>query len=195
MVFLRASTAPDNGPVLAGNGVFLRTPSLNDYGEWSQLRGESRAFLTPWEPVWPADDLTRGAFRRRIRRYTMEIRADQAYPFFIYRDTDGALVGGLTLSNVARGMTQSATIGYWIGQKHARKRYMSAALRAVIPFAFDTLHLHRLVAACLPHNEASLRLLDGAGFRREGLARGLVCINGRWQDHIVLALLTDDPRP
>ncbi len=195
MVFLRASTAPDSDPVLSGDGVHLRTPSVNDYSEWMALRGESRAFLTPWEPVWPSDDLTRSAFRKRIRRYAVEIRADQAYPFFIFRQGDGTLVGGLTLSNIARGMTQSATIGYWVGQKYAQQGHMSAALRAIIPHAFDTLHLHRLVAACLAHNEASLRLLDSAGFKREGIARGLVCINGRWQDHIVLALLTEDPRP
>jgi ribosomal-protein-alanine N-acetyltransferase len=40
-----------------------------------------------------------------------------------------------------------------------------------------------------------MRLLLKVGFRREGLARGLVCINGRWQDHIVFALLADDPLP
>jgi ribosomal-protein-alanine N-acetyltransferase len=40
-----------------------------------------------------------------------------------------------------------------------------------------------------------MRLLERVGFRREGLARGLVCINGRWQDHIVFALLAEDPLP
>jgi ribosomal-protein-alanine N-acetyltransferase len=38
-----------------------------------------------------------------------------------------------------------------------------------------------------------MRLLEKLGFQREGLARGLVCIAGRWQDHIVYALLADDP--
>ena len=195
MAFLRASAANDAGPVVAGNGVRLRTPALADFGEWAALRAESRDFLTPWEPLWPADDLTRNAFRRRIRRYQMEIRDDQAYPFFIIRGSDKALVGGITLSSVTRGMTQSATIGYWIGQRFANQGHMSRALRAIVPFAFDSLHLHRVEAACLAHNVPSLRLLEGAGFIREGIARGLVCINGRWQDHIVLALLTTDPRP
>ena len=194
MAFLRA-TSPYETPVSAGEGLFLRTPSLADYPVWAELRAESRAFLTPWEPTWPADDLTRTAFRRRIRRYLTEIREDHAYPFFIFRQSDYTLLGGITLSNVTRGMTQTATIGYWMGERHAGRSGMTRAVRALTPFAFGTLHLHRLEAACLPHNGASMRLLEKVGVRREGLARGLVCINGRWQDHIVFALLSDDPLP
>jgi ribosomal-protein-alanine N-acetyltransferase len=192
MAFLRASL-PFETPVISGDGLFLRTPSLADYPAWAELRAESRTFLTPWEPTWPADDLTRTAFRRRVRRYQSEIRDDHAYPFFIFRQADSVLLGGITLSNVTRGMTQTATIGYWMGERHAGRGGMSRAVRAVVPFAFGALHLHRLEAACLPHNAASMRLLENVGFRREGLARGLVCINGRWQDHLVFALLADDP--
>jgi [ribosomal protein S5]-alanine N-acetyltransferase len=192
VAFLRVTT-PFETPVIPGEGLFLRTPSLADYPAWAELRAESRAFLTPWEPTWPADDLTRTAFRRRVRRYQTEIREDHAYPFFIFRQSDYMLLGGITLSNVSRGMTQTATVGYWMGERHANRGGMTRAVRALIPFAFATLHLHRLEAACLPHNAASMRLLEKVGFRREGLARGLVCINGRWQDHIVYALLADDP--
>jgi len=194
MAFLRAAS-PYETPVIQGDGLFLRTPSLADYPGWTQLRAESRTFLTPWEPTWPADDLSRTAFRRRMRRYQSEIREDRAYPFFIFRQTDYALIGGITLSNVARGMTQTATLGYWMGERYANLGYMTKAVRAVAPFAFGALNLHRLEAACLPHNGPSIRLLEKIGFRREGLARGLVCINGRWQDHIVFALLTDDLLP
>lgn len=192
MAFLRTTTSYET-PVIPGEGLFLRTPSLADYAAWAELRAESRTFLTPWEPTWPADDLTRTAFRRRVRRYQLEIREDHAYPFFIFRHSDYVLLGGVTLSNVTRGMTQTATVGYWMGERYAGRGHMTRAVRALIPFAFGTLHLHRLEAACLPHNGASMRLLQKVGFRREGLARGLVCINGRWQDHIVFALLAEDP--
>jgi [ribosomal protein S5]-alanine N-acetyltransferase len=192
MAFLRSTTLHES-PVISGDGVFLRTPSLSDYTNWARLRAESRAYLTPWEPTWPADDLTRTAFRRRIRRYQLEVRDDRAYPFFIFRQSDFELVGGLTLSNVTRGMTQSATLGYWMGQRHAGQGNMTRAVRAIVPFAFGALNLHRLEAACLPHNRASISLLEKTGFQREGLARSLVCINGRWQDHIVFARLAEDP--
>ena len=191
MAFLRAA-APFETPVISGEGLFLRTPSLADYVAWTELRAESRKFLTPWEPTWPADDLTRTAFRRRVRRYQLEIREDRAYPFFVFRQVDYALLGGITLSNVTRGMTQTATLGYWMGERHAGRGQMTRAVRAIVPFAFGALRLHRLEAACLPHNTPSICLLEKVGFRREGLARGLVCINGRWQDHLVFALLTDD---
>jgi ribosomal-protein-alanine N-acetyltransferase len=192
VAFLRANT-PYEVPVLAGDGIFLRTPTLADYAAWAELRSESRPFLAPWEPTWPADDLTRTAFRRRIRRYQSEVRDEHAYPFFIFHQPDCTLLGGITLSNVTRGMTQTATIGYWMGERHANRGYMARALRALVPFAFASLRLHRLEAACLPHNAPSIRLLEKLGFQREGLARGLVCINGRWQDHLVFSLLCDDP--
>ena len=191
MAFLRATT-PLESPIITGEGIYMRPPSLADHSAWAELRAESRAFLTPWEPTWPTDDLTRSAFRRRIRRYQDEIRDDHAYPFFIFRQADQALLGGITLSNVTRGMTQTATLGYWMGERHAHRGYMTRAVRALAPFAFGGLRLHRLEAACLPHNTASMRLLEKLGFQREGLARGLVCIAGRWQDHIVYALLADD---
>ena len=192
MAFLRATT-PAESPIVAGEGVYMRPPNLADYSAWAALRAESRTFLTPWEPTWPADDLTRSAFRRRIRRYQDEIRDDHAYPFFIFRQADQLLLGGITLSNVTRGMTQTATLGYWMGERYANRGYMTRAVRALAPFAFGALRLHRLEAACLPHNLASMRLLEKLGFQREGLARGLVCIAGRWQDHIVYALLAEDP--
>ena len=195
MSFLRVYSAQETGPVISGDGVILRTPTMSDFEEWAALRSRSRNFLTPWEPSWPADDLTRAAFRRRLRRYQSEIRDDNAYPFFIYHAESDRLLGGITLSNINRGMTQSATIGYWMGEEHAGRGYMAAALKALIPFAFRTLNLHRLVAASLPNNERSIGLLEKLGFQREGLARGLVCINGQWRDHIVFAMLKDDRWP
>jgi ribosomal-protein-alanine N-acetyltransferase len=156
------------------------------------LRGESREFLTPWEPVWADDELTRGSFRRRIKRYQKETRQDSAYVFFVLRESDDALLGGCTLSNVRRGVTQCCTMGYWIGAKFARQGYMTNAVKALIPFVFKTLGLHRIEAACLVDNEASKSLLGRTGFRQEGLARRYLLINGRWADHLLFALLKEE---
>jgi [ribosomal protein S5]-alanine N-acetyltransferase len=71
---------------------------------------------------------------------------------------------------------------------------MSDAVRAVLPFGFDSLRLHRIEAACLPTNEPSLRLLRKSGFTEEGYARGFLRINGQWQDHVLFAILAGDPR-
>lgn len=192
MAFFRTVNFNETTPAVSGNGVTLRLPQNTDYAAWAALRGRSREFLTPWEPTWPVDDLTRTAFRRRIRRYTEDQRNDLAYAFLVFRDSDGALVGGLTLANIRRGVAQAGSIGYWVGAPFARQGYMTAALRTLIPFSFGTLRLHRLEAACIPSNTASIRLLEKTGFTREGYARQYLCINGIWQDHLLYARLRDD---
>jgi len=193
MAFFRTVSFNETMPPIAGAGVMLRVPQSSDYAEWAALREASRAFLTPWEPTWPDDDLTRGAFRRRIKRYAEDQRSDLAYAFLIFRSDDNALVGGLTLANIRRGVAQAGSIGYWVGAPFARKGYMTAAVRALIPFGFRMLGLHRLEAACIPANIASISLLEKTGFTREGYARSYLCINGVWQDHLLYARLDDDP--
>ncbi len=193
MAFFRSVSFSDSMPAITGAGVSLRAPHSGDYGEWAALREVSRDFLVPWEPTWPEDDLTRGAFRRRLRRYADDKRSDLAYAFLIFRSSDNAMVGGLTLANIRRGVAQAGSIGYWVGAPFARKGYMTAAVRALIPYCFKTLRLHRLEAACIPSNTASVGLLEKTGFTREGYARSYLCINGTWQDHLLYARIVDDP--
>jgi ribosomal-protein-alanine N-acetyltransferase len=193
MAFMRGLTFPGGQqPIIRGNGVYLRYPRVADYLQWSRLRGESRTFLEPWEPVWATDELSKGAFRRRLKRYQRETRQDTAYAFFVFRSRDDSLLGGCTLSNVRRGVTQSCALGYWIGERFARQGIMFDAVKALIPFIFSTLGLHRIEAACLPSNQASRNLLAKAGFREEGLARRYLLINGDWKDHVLFALLAGE---
>jgi ribosomal-protein-alanine N-acetyltransferase len=180
--------------LIRGEGVYLRPAEMRDYEAWADLRARSRTFLTPWEPTWPGDDLTIAAFRRRLRRGHQEIANDEAYPFLVFAESD-VLVGGLTLGQIRRGVVQSGALGYWIGAPYARQGLMSAAVRAVIGYAFTTLRLHRIEASCLPHNKASIRLLERMGFTREGHARAYLRINGLWQDHFLYGLLETDPPP
>ena len=185
--------APESGLYLEGQGVRLRAPRGRDYAAWANLRHLSRDFLQPWEPVWPEDDLERGAYRRRLAAYAREIDLGGAYPFFIFRTSDDALVGGATLSNVRRGVAQMATLGYWMGQPYASQGHMTAALPPLAAFAFGGLGLHRIEAACLPENHASYRLLLKSGFREEGMARAYLKINGRWRDHILFGMIAGSP--
>jgi ribosomal-protein-alanine N-acetyltransferase len=194
MAFFRTINFSEPLPSVVGEGVMLRAPQTTDYGDWAALRELSREFLTPWEPTWPADDLTRSAFRRRIRRYAEDLRTDQGYAFLIIRSSDNTLVGGLTLANIRRGVAQAGSLGYWMGRPFVRCGYMTAAVRAVIPFAFATLRLHRLEAACIPTNVGSIRLLENTGFVREGYARDYLCINDIWQDHLLYGRLKE-PNP
>lgn len=194
MAFLRSLPTPPSISVIRGEKVLLRVPMLSDFPQWAVLRSESRDFLAPWEPLWPADELSRLGFRRRIKRYQRELRDGAGYPFFVFAADGVALLGGLTLSQVQRGVTQSGSLGYWMGARYAGRGYMTDAVRTLLRFSFNTLRLHRVEAACLPHNAASIRLLEKVGFQREGYARSYLCIDGRWQDHLLYAMVSDDPR-
>jgi ribosomal-protein-alanine N-acetyltransferase len=191
-VFFHASEYFDPAKIIDGGKVRLRLPAMDDFAQWAAVRGASREFLSPWEPTWPPDDLTRGAFRYRVKRYHRDMRADASYAFFIFTGSEARLAGGLTLSNVRRGVAQAASLGYWIGAEFARQGLMTAAVAAIVPFAFATLKLYRIEAACLPSNAASLALLRRAGFSKEGYARNYLKINGRWQDHVLFAIIADD---
>lgn len=177
-----------------GYGLRLRAPVMGDFPQWADLREHSRSFLTPWEPIWPSDDLTRSGFRRRLRRYAEDAAADRAYPFLVFRDSDEVLLGGVTLANVRRGIVQAGTIGYWVGEAYTGQGVMTAALRVLLPTLFGELNLHRIEAACIPTNTSSVRVLEKCGFTREGLARRYLCINGVWQDHLLFGMLHEDFR-
>ena len=195
MAFMRGLTFPGGqAPVIRGRDVYLRYPRVADYAAWSRLRDESREFLIPWEPIWASDELSKGGFRRRLKRYHHDARQDMAYAFFAFRASDDALVGGVTLSNVRRGVVQCCALGYWVGERHARRGHTLDAVQAMIPFIFTTLGLHRIEAACLPENGPSRGLLAKAGFREEGRALRFLQINGEWRDHILFALLEDEVR-
>ncbi|WP_296814659.1 GNAT family protein [Brevundimonas sp.] len=184
---------PDPSLVVRGDGVTLRPPRQGDYPAWSQLRDRSRHFLQPWEPAWPEDDLTRQAYKRRLAIYAREMDLGTAYPFFVFRDEDDVLVGGVTLSNIRRGVADTGTLGYWIGQPYVRQGHASAAVGAVTRFAFDRLNLHRVEAACLPSNAGSRGVLQRCGFELEGRARAYLKINGEWRDHLLFGLVREGP--
>jgi len=185
--------APDQELRLEGEGVRLRPHRSGDFQEWAALRAGSRAFLQPWEPTWPKDDLTRASWRRRLSAYAHDMERGVAYPFLVYRQPDGVMVGGITVSNVRRGVAQMASIGYWVGESHTRRGYTVAAVNAVTDFCFSRLGLHRVEAACIPTNDGSRAVLARAGFKQEGLARSYLRINGVWRDHLLFGLLSNVP--
>ena len=194
MALFRFTTDTSPAVVIRGDGVELRRPLIDDFAEWATLRSDSRAFLEPWEPLWSEDDLSRRAFKLRVKRAATESDADEAYAYFIFRTQDQALIGGLTLGLVRRGVAQACTMGYWIGERYAGQGYMTRAVRTATRHAFDGLQLRRIEAACLPINQRSRALLERVGFQREGFARQYLCIAGRWEDHLLYALLASDIR-
>lgn len=192
MVLFRLTSDSLVRPVIRAEGLVLRPPRIGDYAQWAMVRARSRAFLTPWEPSWSEDELTRAAFKARVKRATEEIRGDLAYPLLVFSAGEEHLMGAVTLGLIRRGVAQMCTLGYWIGEPFARQGHMTRAVRLAVQFAFDDLGLRRIEAACLPANMASQRLLEKNGFTREGYARQYLRINGHWADHLLYARLASD---
>lgn len=172
----------------------LRLPVHSDFRQWSELRRQSSGFLTPWEPTWSDDHLTRRAFTNRVSWATRCYKSDTALPLFLTRRDDDRLVGAITLDNIRRGPAQAGTLGYWVGAPYLRQGYMREAIGAVVNYAFKVMDLSRIEAACLPENVASRGVLERAGFKYEGVAQSYLQINGRWRNHVLYANLRHDRR-
>ena len=177
---------------LTGKRVFLRPPKRRDALKWQKLRITSKSFLVPWEPSWDASSCTRRAYLRYFKNSNYLANMDRAYSFLIFKRDDKALLGGINVGNVRRGVSQSASIGYWIGVKYSRNGYMKEALKLLIPSLFVDLRLNRIEAATLEENIASRNLLKKIGFKKEGVFRKYLKINGAWRDHVIYGLLEND---
>ena len=177
---------------LTGERVFLRPPKRRDALNWQRLRMSSKSFLVPWEPSWDASSCTRRAYLRYFKNSNYLANMDRAYSFLIFKTDDKTLLGGINIGNVRRGVSQSASLGYWIGEKYSRNGYMKEALKLLIPSLFVDLRLNRIEAATLEENIASKNLLKKIGFKKEGVLRKYLKINGTWRDHILYGLLEND---
>ena len=172
----------------------LRLPEHRDFREWAKLRHESKAFLSPWEPIWAPDHLSRASFTNRVYWSQRAVKNGNAVPLFVFHKEAGQLVGAITLDNIRRGPSQVGTIGYWVGQQYARQGFMIEAIIAMVAHAFGALDLSRVESACLPDNLASRGVLEKAGFKYEGVAQSYIQINGRWRNHVLYAALRGDRR-
>ncbi len=179
---------------LTGQRVFLRPPKRRDALKWQRLRMSSKSFLVPWEPSWDASSCTKRAYLRYFKNSNYLANMDRAYSFLIFKSDDKSLLGGINVGNVRRGVAQSASLGYWIGGKYARNGYMKESLKLLIPSLFVDLRLNRIEAATLEDNIASRNLLKKIGFKKEGVLRKYLKINGIWRDHVLYGLLENDFR-
>jgi ribosomal-protein-alanine N-acetyltransferase len=181
-------------PVLTTERMVLRLPQQNDFRAWVDLRLASAQHLTPWEPVWADDHLTRRAFSSRVYWANRAQSGGTALPLFMFHRDSGALLGAITLDNIRRGPAQAGTIGYWTGAPHIRQGYMREAVTALCYHAFSKMDLSRIESACLPENTASRGVLEKCGFKYEGVAQSYLQIDGRWRNHVLYANLRSDRR-
>jgi ribosomal-protein-alanine N-acetyltransferase len=175
--------------------LVLRPPHPVDVPEIRRLLRANAEHLRPWSPVprLGEDPSSLTEISKAILRQRREWTKGEAFVLFITDPTMGeAIIGRIALTGVMRGAFLSAHLGYWIAEAHQRQGYMTEAVREVVEFAFDVLGLHRVQAAVMPHNVASLRVLAKLGFRKEGEAPRYLQIAGKWADHNVFAVTSEE---
>jgi ribosomal-protein-alanine N-acetyltransferase len=170
----------------ARNRVYLRSPARADADEFITLMRTSRSFHRPWATA-PADE-------ERFAAYLADARRPDFEAMLVCRQADDAIIGFFNLSQIARGLLQSAYLGYAVGKPYAGQGYMREGIELVLRHAFTSLRLHRVEANIQPDNHASIALARGAGFRREGFSPRYLKIGGRWRDHERWAILSDEWR-
>ena len=179
--------------ILKTNKVELRVPHYSDFDQWRHLRENSKTFLELWEPKRGNDFFKRRAFNNRVKWAKKSSQAGQAYQFFIF-DKFQTLLGSITIENIRKDPSNTATLGYWLGKEHTGKGFMREAALTIIDFSFNTLNISRLEAATLPENKSSRGLLERVGFKYEGVGQSYLQINGRWRNHVLYGLLRNDRR-
>jgi ribosomal-protein-alanine N-acetyltransferase len=177
---------------LKGNKIFVKILESSDAEALLRLELRNRDFFQTYTPLRDDDFYTLEGQLDRIRKYSEMKNLDQLYAFGIYLMETGELIGKITLSEVVRGHLQSCWIGYYLDKDHNGKGYMTEAVRLVVSYAFNELKLHRIEAGVMPHNIGSIRVLEKAGFHKEGIAKKNVKINGKWEDHLVLAIVNEE---
>lgn len=175
--------------MIKGNAIYIRPLVLNDAEGCLDFQVRNRAFFEAFAMERPSDFYTLAGQQKLIERKISAAENDTDYYFGIFLKSTGALIGTMQLFQVLRGSLQSAYIGYFLDKKHNGKGYTTEAAKLLVTFGFEELKLHRIEAGVMPHNIASIRVLEKAGFEKEGIARKNVRINGKWEDHQVLAII------
>ncbi len=177
-----------------GKRVLLRPLEVSDFAKWREVRRRNTDWLTRWEPSRlpgtpdPVED--QQAYRVRCSARQRDRQLGTGYGFGLF--VDGEFAGEINLNSVQRGPFQSCYIGYWIDQAKAGCGYTPEGVVVLLRYSFEELHLHRVQAAIVPRNSASLRVAEKLKLREEGLAERYLEINGVWEDHIRFAMTSEE---
>ena len=173
---------------------YLRLPQVGDFESWVKLRKNSEDFLSQWEPSRERNFYSLSLFKSRVKWAKQKFKEKKVIHAFIFKEEDGSLIGAITIDDIKRGAAQSASVGYWLGEPFVKNGYMFEVVKALTFYTFKNFELSRLVAATLPENQASRRLLEKLGFKYEGVAQSYLQISGRWRNHVLYSLLREDRR-
>ena len=171
-------------PPPSGARIRIRVLERGDREAFLDLARDSRELHRPW--TYPPER------PEQFEELYSRSRRDDFVCLVAVLPEGGELVGVFTVSQIFRGAFQSAYLGYYAHQSHARQGLMREALEQVLDHAFGPLALHRIEANIQPGNQPSIALARGAGFRLEGYSPRYLLIGGQWRDHERYALTAED---
>ncbi|MCM3758287.1 GNAT family N-acetyltransferase [Sporosarcina aquimarina] len=169
--------------------IYIRPLTLSDAVELLSLEKRNRAFFENYSIAHPENYWTLEAHEELIKKWEQNTKKELEYRFGIFKISDDALIGTIGLFQVFRGPRECALLGYSLDREHNGNGYTTEAAKLVVKYAFEILNLHRIEAGVMPHNIGSIRVLEKAGFHKEGIALKNVKINGSWEDHQMLAII------
>lgn len=180
-------------PVTLEHGdLVLRPFKRSDQMEWESVRQRNRDWLKPWDATSPVPHRRPMTFAQMVRTLNRQGRQGSGLPWLIcVRTSVGGtpvIAGQLSVSSIIHGSAQSAAVGYWIDQARAGQGLVPAAVALATDYCFQVMGLHRMEINIRPENAASHRVAEKLGFRREGLRRDFLHIDGDWRDHDAYAI-------
>jgi [ribosomal protein S5]-alanine N-acetyltransferase len=176
---------------LEGTGLYLRPHEPGDAPALLDVVVRNRDFLSGFEPPRPEGHYTLEGQKLLVQVDRERWDAGVRYAFGIFLPS-GRVAGRVALDNVVMGAWHNATLGYYVDRELNGRGLCTRAVALVAQFAFEHAGLHRIQAAVMPHNAASVRVLEKVGFRHEGLAKRYLFIDGAWEDHDIYALTVED---
>lgn len=175
-----------------GRNIYIRQLDTSDATALLELQISNKEFFQAYTPKRIEGFYTIEGQTNAIEANIAKSESGSSYSFGIFLNETDQLIGNVALTEILRGSLQSCYIGYSMDQQQNGKGYMTEAVILAVDFAFKELELHRIEAGVMPHNIRSMKVLEKAGFHKEGIAIKNVKINDKWEDHQVLAIVGAD---
>jgi len=170
--------------ILNGKQLYLRALDLNDCND---------IYIG-----WMNDKETNMYMETRLHEHSLESvltfineinASNDSYSFAIVDNITHKHIGNIKLGKINKQYS-NADISYFIGDKSfLNKGYATEAVILIVQFAFNNLNLHRVQAGVIDGNNASTRVLEKAGFVREGRLKEKFILNGNYTDHLLYGLI------
>lgn len=178
-------------PSLSSSRLVMRLLEPHEAAKMVRFREENRDHLERWEPQRMPEFFTEGFWQIQLRVALRDFRDGSSVCFTVLNPVEDEVIGVCNYTSIVRGTFQSCHLGYAMAERHEGRGMMHEALALSNHYMFNDMGLHRIMAAYLPHNERSGRLLAKLGFEKEGYARKYLKINGRWEDHVLTSRISD----